>query len=36
VPSSGGAYVIVAKKSDWGMSDFYINEVSFLKLIGLY
>jgi len=36
VPSSGGAYVNVAKKSYWVMSDMCINEVSFLKFIGLY
>jgi len=34
-PSSGNTYIKITKKY-WVMSGLYMNEISFLQLIGLY
>ena len=35
-PSSGNTYIKITKKGCWVMGGSYINEISFLQLIGLY
>jgi len=34
--SSGNTYIKITKKGYWVMGGSYINEISFLQLIGLY